>query len=277
MFGLTQQVGGDPCRIASAVCQNQNFAGACDHVDTDFAEDFPLGRGNVDVARADDLIHGRDAFGAVGQSRDSLCAAGLENFRHACGGRGGENNRIYFAVLACRGRHDDLRHACDLGRDDIHQDGGRIGRRAARHIDTGLFNGGVFLTQHDAGLVVHHKIFVDLLAVEGFDVCRRLTQGLEEVFVHPGKGLVDLRLRDLQIVDFRAVKFQSILFQCFVAVCADVCNDAVHHVLDILLSTDVTVQNFFGFQVFKLIESNHFASSCSFNAPRSFSSISSIS
>ena len=43
------------------------------------AEHLALGGGNVDVAGANDLIHRRDALGAVGESRHSLCTAGLED------------------------------------------------------------------------------------------------------------------------------------------------------------------------------------------------------
>ena len=68
---------------------------------------------------------------------------------------------------------------------------------AAGHIHTGLFNGGIFLPQYDAGVVVHHKILVYLLAVELLDVLRRLPQGLEKIGVHARKGFVNLGLRHL--------------------------------------------------------------------------------
>ena len=92
VLGLAQQVGGHPGGVAAAVGQHQDLAGACDHVDAHLAEDLPLGGGDIDVAGADDLVHRRDALGAVGQRGHGLCAAGLEDLGHACGGRGGQDD-----------------------------------------------------------------------------------------------------------------------------------------------------------------------------------------
>ena len=197
VLGLTQQVCCHPCGVAAAVGQHQNFAGAGDHIDAHLAEHLALGGGNVDVAGAYDLIHRRDALGAVSQRRHGLCAAGLENFGHSGGGGSGQNDRVHLAVLPGGGGHDDLGHPRHLGGDNVHKHGGRVRRRAAGHIDTGLFNGSIFLPQYNAGAVVHHKILVHLLAVELLDVLRRLPQGLEEIRVHARKGFVDLGLRHL--------------------------------------------------------------------------------
>ena len=108
VLGLTQKVGGDPCGVTAAVGQHQDLAGAGDHVDAHLAEDLPLGGGDVDVARADDLIDGRDGLGAVGQRSHGLCAAGLEDLRHACGGRGSEDDGVHLTILPCGSRHHDL-------------------------------------------------------------------------------------------------------------------------------------------------------------------------
>ena len=277
VLGLTQQVRRHPCRVAAAVGQHQNFAGACDHIDAHLAEYLALGGGNVDVAGANDLIHRRDALGAVGESRHSLCAAGLEDLGHACGGSGGKDDRVHPAVLSGGGGHDDFGHACHLCRDHVHEHGGGIGRRAAGHIDTGLFNGGIFLAQHDAGLVVHHKILVHLLAVEALDVGGGFAQRFEEVGVHARKGFVDLFLRHLQGIDLRAVKFQRIILQGIVAPGAHIGNDAVHHVLHVLFRADIAVQNLFGPELVKVIQLDHFASSLFCSSARSFSSMVSIS
>ena len=277
VLGLTQQVCCHPCRVAAAVGQHQNFAGACDHIDAHLAEHLALGGGNVDVAGANDLIHRRDALGAVGQRRHSLCAAGLENFGHACRGGGGQNDRVHLAVLPGGGGHDDLGHARHLGGDDIHKHGGGVGRRAAGHIHARLFNGGVLLPQHDAGLIVHHKVLVHLLAVEVLDVGRRLPQGLEEIGVHARKGLVDLFLCDLQVFNDSPVKFQGVVLQGLVAPGTHIGNDAVHHVLHVLLGADVAVQDLFGLQLVEVVQLDHFASSLFCSCARSFSSMVSIS
>ena len=277
VLGLAQQVCCYPCRVAAAVGQHQNFAGASDHIDAHLAEHLALGGGNVDVAGAYDLIHCRDALGAVGQRRHSLCTAGLEDLGHACGGGGGKDDRVHPAVLSGGGGHDDLGHACHLCRDHVHEHGGGVGRRAAGHIHARLFNGGVLLPQHDAGLIVHHKVLVHLLAGEVLDVGRRLPQGLEEIGVHARKGLVDLFLCDLQVFNDSPVKFQGVVLQGLVAPGTHIGNDAVHHVLHVLLGADVAVQDLFGLQLVEVVQLDHFASSLFCSCARSFSSMVSIS
>ena len=211
----------------------------------------------------------------VGQRGHGLCTAGLEDLGHTGGGGGGKDDRIHPAVLSGGGGHHDLRHARDLGRDDIHQHGGGIGRRAAGHIYARLFNGGIFLAQHDAGLLVDHEVLMHLLAVEALNIGGSLPQGLKEIGGHIGKGLIDLRLRHLQVVDLCPVKFQRVLLQCLIAPGADLGNDAVHHILHVFLRADVPVQDLLGPELIKIIQLDHFVSSC--KVLRSASSMASIS
>ena len=79
MLGLAQKVGGHPRGVAAAVRQNKNFRRSCDHINADLAENLALGGGNIDVAGADDLVHGGNTLGAVGKGCHGLCAARLEN------------------------------------------------------------------------------------------------------------------------------------------------------------------------------------------------------
>ena len=275
VLGLAQQVCRHPGGVAAAVGQHQDLAGAGDHINAHLAEHLPLGGGNVDVAGADDLVHRRDGLGAVGQRGHGLCTAGLEDLGHTSGGGGGKDDRIHPAVLSGGGGHHDLRHARDLGRDDIHQHSGGIGRRAAGHIHARLFNGSIFLAQHDAGLLVDHKVLVHLLAVEALNVGGSLPQGLKEIGVHIGKGLIDLRLRHLQVVDLCPVKFQRVLLQRLIPPGADLGNDAVHHILHVFLRADVPVQDLLRPELIKIIQLDHFVSSC--KVLRSASSMASIS
>ena len=67
VLGLAEQVGGHPGGSAAAVGQDQDLAGAGDHVDAHLAVDLALGGGHIDVAGAHDLVHRRHALGAVGQ------------------------------------------------------------------------------------------------------------------------------------------------------------------------------------------------------------------
>ena len=93
-----------------------------------------LGKSHVNVSRSHDLVHFGDGFRAVSQSRDGLSASYLIYVgrsrlvsRHQC-------RRRHFTVLIRRRHHDDLLHACHLGRHDIHKNRRRIRRFSARHI-----------------------------------------------------------------------------------------------------------------------------------------------
>ena len=277
MLGLAQQVGSHPGGVALAVGQHQNLAGPGDHVDAHLAVDLPLGGGHIDVAGADDLIHSGDALGAVGESRHSLGAAGLEDLGHPRGGGGGQNHRADLAILAGGGGHDDFFHPGHLGGDHIHQDGGGVSRSAAGHIDPRLFDRGIFLAQNHPVLFVHHKIFVDLLAVEGLDVGRRHPQGLEEIGVGGGKGRVDLLLGDLEVVNLCAVELEGILFQGRIPPGPDVGDDGIHHIFHVLFGPQVPVEDLLGGKGIKIINPNHCFSSCSARLARSLASMASIS
>ena len=262
MLGLAEQVGGDPCGVAGAVCQHENFRRACDHINADLAEHLPLCRGHVDIAGADDLIHGGDAFGAVGKGCHGLCAARFKNQINARNDGGGQNRGVHLAVPSRWGRHDDLPDARDLGGNDIHQHGGRVRRRAARHVDARALDGGVLLPQHDAGLVVDHKVFVQLLLMEVADVLGGHLQRRDELGIglfQLGKGFLNFGLADPHVGQLGVVEFGGVLDQGGVAAGADVRNNRIDGGLHVGLGADVTVQNFLGAYLIKVIQTDHFA------------------
>ena len=262
MLGLAEQVGGDPRGVAGAVCQHENFRRACDHINADLAEHLPLCRGHVDIAGADDLIHGGDAFGAVGKGCHSLCAARFKNQINARNDGGGQNRGVHLAVPSRGGRHDDLPDARDLGGNDVHQHGGRVRRRAARHVDARALDGGVLLPQHDAGLVIDHKVFVQLLLMEVADVLGGHLQRRDELGIglfQLGKGFLNFGLADPHVGQLGVVEFGGVLDQGGVAAGADIRNNRIDGGLHVGLGADVTVQNFLGAYLIKVIQTDHFA------------------
>ena len=60
VLGLRQKVGGDEARIGGCVGKDHHFARPRDHVDADDAEHPALGRRDIGVAGADDLVDRRD-------------------------------------------------------------------------------------------------------------------------------------------------------------------------------------------------------------------------
>ena len=173
MLGLAQHIGSHPRGVAAAVRQHQNFRRSCDHINAHLAEHLALGGGNVNVAGTHNFIHGRHALGAVGKGGNRLCAAAFKDAVNARNDRRRQNVGVHLAVPPGGGHHHDLLHPGNLGGDNIHQNGGRVRRCAARHIHARALDGGVFLSQHNAGTVGHNKIFVQLLLVEMPDILRR--------------------------------------------------------------------------------------------------------
>ena len=93
--------------------------------------------------------------GAVGQRRDRLGAADAIDLRHAGAPRRGQHQRVQRAVRGGHA-HGDARHAGDAGRDGVHQHRGRIGRLAARHVETDRIERRPAHAQRQAGLVRRH-------------------------------------------------------------------------------------------------------------------------
>ena len=83
MLGLAEQIGGDPVRIVAAIGDHQDFRRPGDGIDAHLAEHFALGGGDPGIAGAHDLVHRRDACGAIGQRRHGLGAADAVDFADA--------------------------------------------------------------------------------------------------------------------------------------------------------------------------------------------------
>ncbi len=61
VLGLRDQVGGDVGRVA-AFAGDDNLRGTGEHVDGAIEGDQPLGRGDIEIAGADDLVDARDGL-----------------------------------------------------------------------------------------------------------------------------------------------------------------------------------------------------------------------
>jgi hypothetical protein len=73
---------------ARASARDQHLARSGDGIDADLAEDEPLGRRHVRVARADDLVDTRNRLRAVGQRGHRLGAAdAIERIDRRPGGK----------------------------------------------------------------------------------------------------------------------------------------------------------------------------------------------
>ena len=235
VFGLREEVHGDPFRGRAAVAEDEDLRGAGHHVDTHLAEDGALGGGDVDIARANDLVHRRHRRGAIGQCRHRLGAADGEDPVDA----GGVGRRQHEFVQFAGGgghHHDQLRHPGHLGGDGVHQHRGGIGRLAAGDIEPHPVQGSDLLAEEGAVGLDVAPAGQGLVFRVGADAPRRRLQGGA---LGGGDGLPGLGQPggwDLQVRragGLPAVEAAGIVQQGRVTPSAQVANDGVHGLLDL--------------------------------------------
>jgi hypothetical protein len=90
MFGLAQKVSRNPFRIIGRISNNDNFGRPGHHVDPDLAIKLALCLCHKGIARAGDNIDRRNAFTAMCQRGNRLCAAKPPNLIDAGKMRGGQ-------------------------------------------------------------------------------------------------------------------------------------------------------------------------------------------
>ena len=83
VLGLGNQIGGGEIGAGGLVGDDNDFAGAGDGVDIDFAEDLPLRQRDEEVAGANDLVDFGKAFDAVSEGGDGLRTAEAIDFGDA--------------------------------------------------------------------------------------------------------------------------------------------------------------------------------------------------
>ena len=128
VLGLRDEVGGD-VGGAAALAGDDDFSGAGKHVDGAVEGDEAFGRGDVEIAGADDLVDARDGFGSVGERGHGVRAAEAIELGDAEQMRGGQRFRRGLG----RDNHDAL-DARDLRGNCGHQQRGWQRMTAAGHI-----------------------------------------------------------------------------------------------------------------------------------------------
>ena len=74
MFRLAEQIRCDPGRVIIPIGDHEDFGGAGDHINADFAKDPPLGCRDECIAGPGDLVDRGDRLGPIGQSAAMACA-----------------------------------------------------------------------------------------------------------------------------------------------------------------------------------------------------------
>jgi hypothetical protein len=82
VLGLRQEVSGDDLRICAVISDDENLARSGDRIDIDDTKDQSFRAGDVDVARAHDLIDAGNRLGAIRDGRDGLRSPRINHLGH---------------------------------------------------------------------------------------------------------------------------------------------------------------------------------------------------
>ena len=216
MFGLAQQIGGDPCGIARAIGDDQNFRRASHHINADNAIQLTLGLCDPGIAGASDDIHAANALCAKGKGGNGLRPANPPDFIHAGQMRRREHQRVNLS-LGRRGDHHKPLNTRDARRNGVHQHGGGIGRPPAGHIDTSGINRPPARTQPHARCIGHVAVGGLLLCMIGANTLCGEIKGGAQTSVERGIGgrtvvKADLPIQIMSIKSARVIGDGRITF-----------------------------------------------------------------
>lgn len=173
VFGLSEEVGGNPVGSSRAVGEDEDFAGAGEEIDGDLADELAFGFDDPGVARAEDFADVWDGGGAVGEGGDGLCSADAVDFACTAEVECGEEGRVDFSVRSAGGGGDDLRNGCSLGEGAGHDGRGDKGGGAARDVDADAVEGVEAFADLCSLGVFHGPVFAEAFFCEGEDVFAR--------------------------------------------------------------------------------------------------------
>ncbi len=122
MFGLRQQIGGDPIGIVVAIGHHQDLGRTGNHVDTHRAEHLALGGRHIGIAGSDDLIDGPHRVRTIRECADRLRAPHAPDLIDTRQTRSGQHQRIEHAFGRGHG-HGQAIHAGHARRNGVHQHG----------------------------------------------------------------------------------------------------------------------------------------------------------
>ncbi len=208
VLGLADQVGGDVHRVGGGVGEDRDLGRARFGVDADLAGEVALGGGDPDVAGAGDHVGGRAGLGAVGEHRDGGGATGGVHLVDAEQRARGEDRRVRKpAELGLRrGGEGDRLDAGLLGRDDVHDHGGRVDGPATGRVEPDPVDGHPLLGDRPARHDLRGVRRTALLAVDEPGAADGLLQGRAYGRVEVLQGACERRGRHPHLVECDAVE-----------------------------------------------------------------------
>ena len=222
VLGLGAQVGRHPGRGHRSIGQDQDFRRTGRHINGDLAEHGQLGGSHVGVARSEDLVDPAHGLGAVRHGRDRLRAPDGVDLGHAREPGGREDRRGNLPIALRRRTHDDLLAAGEAGRDGEHEDGRRVNRAPAGHVEPDAPQRTPLSPDTHAPHHVDRLLAEALRAVNRLDVRGRDLEGASqseiEIVQRRAHGLGG----DAGLLEAHAIEALGQVEQCRVAALSDV-------------------------------------------------------
>ena len=215
MFRLRKHIRRYHFRVTGIICQNQNFTGACNHVNGNPAKNLFFGFCHKSIAGAYDLIHTGHTFCPIRQRANGLCTT---DFCRR------QNHRIDLALF-CRSRHNDFPYPCDFCRNGIHQNRRGIACRTAGYIDTSSVQRNDLLSQHHTVFFCNDKVRTFLFFMESPNVCRRFFQNGNEFRVYRRHSRHTFFRCHFQHIQLGTIKAFTVTPQGFVAIFPHICQN----------------------------------------------------
>ena len=251
---LREQVRRNAYRVASAVGDDEYLARSRYHIYRNGTVNLPLCLSHICISRSDYLVYTRYGLSSVCQRGDSLSAADLKYSVYSGDRCCRENDRRNAAVTTDGGSDNDLAAACDLGRDGIHKNSGRICRRSAGNIQSRTLDGYDLLPYDNALALAYNKAVSLLTLVKLADIVRRLTQNTQKLGLDRFERRIYLLRADGQVVKSGTVKASAVLEQRLVSARTNIGDNIAYRSLGIrarlgarkyLAALDLTVFEYF--------------------------------
>ena len=234
MLGLTDEVGHDVVRPRGRVGDDEDLGGSGLGIDADDTLHGALGRGDVEIARPGDDLHGLEpeVVDTVGESADRARAAHGVDLVDAEQRRRAEDGRVHrpCELRLRRRRERDRGDAGDLSGHDVHDDARGIHGLATRHVEADTAHR--LPSLHDARASCHLGDLLGrhLRSRRPPHALDRELQGRTYPGIERGLGVTQLRQADPHVRRSHVVEALGLIEQSGTAAVADILNDSVDRV-----------------------------------------------
>src|SRR6267143_1455384 len=225
MFGLRQEISGNPARI-TVFAENNRFRWAGRQIDRTIAAHKLLGGGDVLIARSEDFFDARNRLGAVGECGNGLSATDTSDALDPEDGSGRKKRGV-----RPRANDFDLGYAGNDGRHNGHDQRGDERELPPGNVAADGFDGAHDLADLHAGFDLDRPRLRQLPFCKTPDIARGVFDGADKMRGHLFASATNVAFRDPQIFapKINPVELLNPCEQCRVPTLANVSDDLGCH------------------------------------------------